>query len=116
MGLSDLLRWQWNGYARNHRARQNLLLHIVVAPLFPASNVLMIWALVEGAWLAAAGAATITAISIAVQGIGHRLEELAPEPFTGPGNAIARILCEQWITFPRFVLSGGWWRALRAAP
>jgi hypothetical protein len=22
---------------------------------------------------------------------------------------------EQWITFPRFVLSGGWWRAWRDA-
>ena len=37
-------------------------------------------------------------------------------PFTSPANAVARIFCEQWITFPRFVLSGGWYRALRTAP
>jgi len=26
----------------------------------------------------------------------------------------ARIFLEQWITFPRFVLSGGWYHAWRA--
>jgi hypothetical protein len=28
---------------------------------------------------------------------------------------VGRIFFEQWITFPRFVLSGGWLRALRSA-
>jgi hypothetical protein len=36
-----------------------------------------------------------------------------PEPFTGPLNAVARIFLEQWITFPLFVLSGSWWKAVR---
>jgi len=38
------------------------------------------------------------------------------EPFTGPLNAMSRIFLEQWVTFPRFVLSGGWSHAMRAAP
>ena len=38
-----------------------------------------------------------------------------PEPFAGPGQALARLFFEQWLTFPRFVLSGGWRRALAAA-
>ncbi len=51
--------------------------------------------------------------SIALQGVGHRHEPVPPEPFRGPLDAVARILCEQWVTFPRFVLSGGWFRAWR---
>jgi hypothetical protein len=43
------------------------------------------------------------------------LEPVPPEPFTGAGNAVARLLLEQWITFPRFVVSGGWHRALKSA-
>ena len=54
-------------------------------------------------------------LSLALQGRGHRWEPVPPEPFTGPMNAVARLLCEQWITFPRFVLSGGWRDALRRA-
>jgi hypothetical protein len=30
------------------------------------------------------------------------------------GNAISRIFLEQWVTFPRFVLSGAWMRAWRS--
>ena len=55
----------------------------------------------------------ISALSpVALQGRGHRKEPVPPEPFTGLGNALSRIFLEQWITFPRFVLSGGWLRAL----
>jgi uncharacterized ion transporter superfamily protein YfcC len=115
MNPAELIKWQWAGYSRNHRARKNLLLHIVVVPLFPASNIVMLWALAHGAWFAAVGAAVVAAVSIAIQGVGHGRQANPPEPFTGPGNAVARILCEQWITFPRFVLTGGWWRALQAA-
>lgn len=42
-----------------------------------------------------------------------RSEPVFPEPFTSRSNAVARLLLEQWINFPRFVLSGKWLRALR---
>jgi hypothetical protein len=51
---------------------------------------------------------------MAVQGRGHRLEKNAPVPFRGPLDVLARIFVEQWVTFPRFVLSGGFARAWRA--
>lgn len=113
MNLPELLRWQWTGYSRYHQSRVNLLLHIVVVPLFLAANVCLIVALVRLAWLPALLSLAAMIVSIALQGRGHRQETVPPEPFTGAGNAVARILLEQWITFPRFVLSGGWWRALR---
>ncbi|WP_442855054.1 hypothetical protein [Burkholderia sp. ABCPW 14] len=57
----------------------------------------------------------VIAASLAWQGRCHRGEPERPEPFSGPAEAVVRILLEQWITFPRFVFSGGWTRALREA-
>jgi len=116
VSVARLLRWQWEGYPRYHRSRANLLLHIVVVPLFIVANAVAIVALVEGAWLMAVIAVAAMAVSVALQGRGHRQEATPPEPFTSPFNAISRILLEQWVTFPRFVLSGGWSHAMRTAP
>lgn len=116
MNASNLRRAQWEGYARYHQSRPNLLLHIVFVPLFLAGNVAFVIALAEGRWLAALGAALLTFFALAIQGRGHRRETVAPQPFTGPRNAMARIFLEQWVTFPRFVLSGAWRQALRNRP
>lgn len=113
MTIGELLRWQWEGYPRYHRSRFNLLLHIAVVPFFLAGNVVLVLALASQAWLWAGGGAAAMVVSMALQGRGHGGEAVPPEPFTSPFNALARIFCEQWITFPRFVLSGGWLRALR---
>ena len=51
-------------------------------------------------------------LAIGLQGKGHRGEAHAPEPFHGAGDVVKRIFVEQWVTFPRFVLSGGFRRAL----
>ena len=115
MSPGALLRWQWEGYPRYHQSRANLLLHVAVVPLFLAGNVALVAALARGAWLAAAGGAVAMVVSMALQGRGHKGEAVPPEPFTGPGNALARIFGEQWVTFPRFVLSGGWRRAVRSS-
>lgn len=115
MGIVRLLRWQWEGYPRYHRWRANLVLHIVAVPLFLAGNVLLVVALARAWWIAALCAAAAMVLSVALQGRGHGREPVPPEPFTGPLNAVARIVLEQWVTFPRFVLSGGWARALRGA-
>ena len=40
---------------------------------------------------------------------------MAPIPFRGPIDVGSRIFVEQWVTFPRFVLSGGLAQAWRAA-
>ena len=113
MTTSSLVRRQWEGYARYHQSRPNLLLHIVFVPLFLAGNVVLIIALAERRWLVALGGAVLTGLAIAIQGRGHRGEPVPAEPFTGAVNALSRIFLEQWVTFPRFVLSGAWMRALR---
>ncbi|MBB2916688.1 terminase [Cupriavidus alkaliphilus] len=107
-----LLRWQWRGYARNHQDPRNLLLHIVAVPMFMAGTVLGLYGLLRLNLPAIALGLVCMGMSMALQGRGHRLEAHAPEPFAGPADIAGRILAEQWITFPRYVLSGQWWRAL----
>lgn len=91
----QLLRWQWDGYPRYHRTRTNLALHAVVVPLFLFANVTLLLALAGGLWLRALAGAAAMAVSVALQGSGHRKEPVPPEPFTSPANAIARLVLEQ---------------------
>ncbi|ABE46650.1 hypothetical protein [Polaromonas sp. JS666] len=113
MGVFELLKWQWSGYSRYHRSRANLLLHIAVVPLFLAGNAGLVASLAERSWFWGLTSLAAMVVSVALQGRGHRQEENPPEPFTSAANAVCRIFLEQWITFPRFVVSGGWLRAWR---
>lgn len=107
-----LLNWQWLGYSRNHRDRLNLVLHIVAVPAFVAGILAMLSLASKGFFAGAAVAFVFAAAAFAVQGIGHKREAQAPVPFDGPGDFVARVFAEQFITFPRFVLSGNWMRNL----
>lgn len=110
MGARDLLERQWSGYGTFHQNRVNLILHVVTVPVFMAATVLLAVAVLRlSPWLAAAALAGLV-LPILVQGKGHALEDRKAIPFTGAGNAVARLFLEQWVTFPRFVLSGGWAR------
>ena len=111
----NLISHQWEVYPRYHQSRANLLLHIGAVPVFVAANVALVVTVVRGSWVGAVVAVAAMVASIAAQGRGHRREPVPPEPFTSPFNALSRIFCEQWVTFPRFVLSGGWSQALRRA-
>jgi hypothetical protein len=115
MSLGALLRRQWQGYPRYHQHRGNLLLHLVTVPLFMLATVALLVSLLLLSWkLLVAGVAGIV-VTLVAEGRGHKLEPVPPEPFTGPANFIGRFFFEHWITFPRFVLSGGWWRNWKAA-
>lgn len=113
-----LLATQWKQYSTAHRDRTNLLVHAATAPIFLAGSCALLgaWA-APGAWkLAAAGAGLLAMMAaMAAQGRTHQREESAPAPFRGPLDVAARILAEQWITFPRYVLTGAFARAWRAA-
>lgn len=113
MSIAELLRWQWSSYAKYHTSRTNLLIHIVAAPMFLIGNITFIAGLVQINKLTFGVGVALTVVGIALQGRGHKLEATPPEPFTSPANAVIRILLEQWITFPRFVLTGGWAAALK---
>jgi hypothetical protein len=114
MRVRGLLALQWEGYARYHQSRANLLMHIFLVPLFLAGNVTLVVGVIRLDGIEALVGAGCMFVSIALQGRGHKEEPVPPVPFSGAGNALARIFLEQWITFPRFVLTGAWWRALGA--
>ena len=107
-----LLGWQWRTYERNHRDRANLLLHFIAVPLFIAGALATVRSAVAGQWVAAAISAATFVFAFALQAVGHRREAEAPVPFDGPSDFVARVFAEQFITFPRFILSGGWLRQL----
>jgi hypothetical protein len=108
-----LLDWQWALYANGHHDRTNLALHAATVPLFWIGTLALPLAPLAW-WLPLAGIAAMAGAVVA-QGRGHAREATAPVPFRGPADVVVRLLAEQWITFPRFVVTGGFARAWRAA-
>jgi len=110
---SGLLRNQWAHYGEAHNDLKNIMIHLITVPIFMGGGVLVVLAPLASAWLALGGLAAMF-VAMAAQGRGHRFEARAPSPFRGPLDVVVRIFAEQWITFPRYVLSGALRRALRA--
>jgi phage terminase small subunit len=111
----SLLAWQFDEYPQFHGDRTNLLVHIVAVPAFELATIALVASAVNRSPVAAAASAAVAVAAFAAQARGHAIEANAPVPFSGPRNALARIFAEQFVTFPRFVLSGGWARAYRSA-
>jgi hypothetical protein len=109
----QLVAWQWSLYSDNHHDRANLILHVLTVPLFWAGTVALGLAWITP-WLLLAGPVAM-AVAMVIQGRGHRRESVAPVPFDGAGDVLSRIFVEQWVTFPRYLLSGGFARAWRDA-
>ena len=111
-----LLAWQWRLYARNHQSRANLLLHMVAVPMFISGALAAVRLAFFGAWIAVGVCLLVMVFSFLLQAVAHKRELEAPVPFRGPLDFLARVFAEQFITFPRFVLSGGWSRQLAGRP
>ena len=96
-----------------HADRTNLLVHVLTVPFFLAGTVAVLASPVLGPVWPASGLAGMV-VAIDLQGRGHKRERVAPAPFRGPLDVVARLFVEQWVTFPRFVLSGGFAHAWRS--
>jgi hypothetical protein len=112
--MKSLLAWQWEGYPRFHASRLNLAIHLVTVPLFQAGALLTLLAPITGHPLLSLAGVFAMMIGIGLQGRGHKRERNPAIPFSGPWNFVARIVLEQFINFPRFLLSGGVARAWAA--
>lgn len=106
-----LLAWQWGLYPGGHRDRKNLLIHGLTVPLFQLGTLALVASPFFGALFAAGGTAAML-LALAAQGAGHR-QEMPPVPFLGPLDFVSRFFVEQWVTFPLYVLSGGFLRSWR---
>ena len=110
---TDLAAWQWQGYPTFHQRRSTLLIHAVAVPSFVVASVALVWCVATFRWMEAVACALAMVLAFAAQAIAHKREADPPIPFEGASDIVTRIFLEQFFTFPRFVLSGGWWRALR---
>lgn len=110
MSFTTLLETQWTGYAERHQDRINLIIHIVAVPLFWWGALDAVGSvLFEGLFDAFCGIA-LMALSVFLQGLGHDREAIAPEPWAGAWIFVQRLAAEQFVNFPRYVVSGAWWR------
>jgi hypothetical protein len=110
----DLLNWQWSHYQAGHQSRPALMVHaltfvwvgggIVLAGLGILSS--------QGAWVGLGLMLYLGAM--AAQGVAHSFEKKRPEPFLSPLDFVVRFTLENLITFPRFLLSGGFAKAWRS--
>ena len=111
MSLMETIRWQWQGYAKYHQDKGNLLIHIFAVAVFWLGAAALIFGIVRLSLLSVLLAFLALFGSLVFQSIGHKREANPPVPFTSKIDFIKRFLCEQFITFPRFVLTGGWFRS-----
>lgn len=107
----NLLTWQWRGYAANHRNPINLILHLIAVPLFILASGVLLSALLQLRPLPLILSVFGLLAALALQAHGHRLEAKTQEPFSDTADAVQRLLLEQFFTFPRFLLNGGWWKS-----
>ncbi len=101
-------------YAKNHENKLNLIIHLFAVPLFIGGNIGALVCIVQEQPIYALAAIALIPISLMLQGLGHKMEEMQPAPFKGPLNFIRRIYIEQFITFPCFFLTGKIWKAFGA--
>ena len=110
-----LLAWQWRHYAENHRDRLNLWIHFLTVPVFVGAALAAVQLFVMGRFAVGIIALVLMAVAYGLQGLGHKRETVSPMPFAGPTDFLQRMFAEQFVTFPRFVLSRGFVRQVGGA-
>ena len=88
-----------------------MLIHIIFVPCFIIGFICFWVSLLYFDLSVTLVALLLMVFSFALQGLGHSKEVHPAEPFTGFGNAVLRMIFEQLYTFPKFVLTGEWYRA-----
>src|SRR5712692_490423 len=106
MPFAEFLAWQWGDYPAKHRSRLNLAIHIVAVPLFMLGCAAVALGVLRLAPFTIVSGLVAMIVSVGLEGIGHRVERERPAPFASFGDFVKRFFFEQWVTFPRFVLSG----------
>ena len=121
MTFPELLEWQWSDYPQRHQDRTNLLILIVTVPLVwlcsieVLGSVLLLLLGVPGALKGMFWALVLIGAALFAQSRGNAMEKIPPVPFKEPKDMALRLLAEQFVTFPRFVLSGDWQKNLQNA-
>lgn len=118
MTFVEVLNQQWDGYEERHRNKANLLIHIATVPLvwiaalqiFGGLLLMLIGVGGLKMWLYAF---ILIAIALGAQWQGNSMEQVKATPPGNPKDFALYAFAEQFVTFPRFVLTGGWLRNLQ---
>ncbi|HEX4513836.1 MAG TPA: hypothetical protein VH054_09880 [Polyangiaceae bacterium] len=113
-----LLQWQWELYPDGHTRRLTLAVHTFTTPLFIAGTILLALSPLPffgAGWHFAVAGLAFIASTVMLQGWTHKQENAKPVPFLGPFDFVSRFFVEQWVTFPRFVMSGKMFDAWRTS-
>ena len=113
MKTTELIQWQWKDYHTFHQSKTNLIIHIVTMPIFVLALLCVIYFAVQLQWMASAISFIVMLIAFGAQGYGHSLEANPSIPFANAKQAVQRIFLEQVINFPRYVINGGFIKALK---
>jgi len=105
-----LLAWQFRDYAERHQDKLNLWLHLYSVPAFIAGSAAVFANLMALHWFGAAVSACFVLAAVGIQALGHLRESRPAPPVEGLVDGVRQMVAEQFVTFPRFVLSGGWMR------
>ena len=95
-----------NGYGKFHQDRVNLVIHLLMVPVFVVCALSALRNLFEGNWLWVIVLAVGPFVSLAVQAHGHKKEINPPVPFKAGGDFLTRILVEQFYNVPQ--ISAQW--------
>ena len=120
MNLADLIEKQWSGYSERHRNKTNLLIHIATVPLVWIAGIQLFGSLLLlvsglGAFKFIVWAAILIGVALFAQSHGNAMEAVKPAPFTNWKDFAINAAVEQFVTFPRFVLTGQWLRNFQTA-
>jgi hypothetical protein len=121
MKFLDLVEKQWDDYSDRHRNRNGLLIKLVAVALFWFVGFQLIGGLllmllgVPGAFGMLFWALVLGGISLGAQQAARSMERGPQERAKDPAELVQRILADQFINFPRFVLSGRWLKNLQGA-
>lgn len=110
----DVLNWQWKIYQQGHFSRPNLMIHALTFVWVGGGIVLAGLGVLSGQWVWVGLGLALYFGALIAQGVGHSLEKKRPHPYLSPVDFVVRFTLENLITFPRFLLSGGFAQAWRA--
>jgi len=96
-------------YSRLHQHPLNLLIHIATVPIVYVAVALLLLSPLLKRWEIWWGVAVALVVyCVLMQQFGHRLERVSQDPKKGVLQRTTTWLGEQFVSFPTFLLSGGW--------
>ena len=119
MTFPELVDQQWGDYAERHRNKTHLMLKVVAVPLVWLAGVQAFGALLLMLMPGVSGfsvllwALVLVAISVFLQYRGAAMEASPPKPFAFTKDTALRLAADNFVNFPRFLLTGEWLRNLK---